>query len=202
MKNVRNEGVTDDALSTLNLSLGASLSTSGDICTTTGTPTPTNPPFLMMHLPDEPVLLQAVARVALRHAQLDYMLKMAVKTLAGVTIEQALDATEYVGARELRERVKKLAKNAFGEGPALIKFQALLTRCARATDRRNDLLHNIWCRFLDGDAHVKTSTGLEPLPKAEELEALAREIKGLCVELNEARLEGYIHQALKYRANP
>jgi len=47
-------------------------------------------------------------------------------------------------ATELRERVKKLAKQKLGEGPALIQFHALLYRARLATEERNEILHSFW----------------------------------------------------------
>ena len=63
-------------------------------------------------LPEDPQVLAAVGKIALRHGQLDYALKMAVRSLAGITIREAIDATARQSSRDLRERVRRLARNA------------------------------------------------------------------------------------------
>jgi hypothetical protein len=69
----------------------------------------------------------------------------------GITVRQAVDATAYGGSRTLRDRVRKLASMQLGEGTALVKLQALMRQCERATERRNDLVHGIWAREWDGE---------------------------------------------------
>src|SRR5690349_10431417 len=95
-------------------------------------------------LPKDAKILSAIGVVALRQGQLDNALKMLVKTLANVTREEALDATAMQGGRELRERVRRLAKQRLGEGPALVKIDALLSRARVSTDERNEVLHSFW----------------------------------------------------------
>ena len=99
--------------------------------------------MMMFHIPEEPEILGTVGAITLRHSHLDHILRMTIKTLGGVSIEQALDATAFEGSEALRQRIRKLAKRKLGEGKALIQLQALLERCRRATARRNELVHNI-----------------------------------------------------------
>ena len=63
-------------------------------------------------LPDDQQVLAAIGKIALRHGQLDYVLKMAVRSLTGVSIDEALDATERQLSRELRTG-EKTCKKAF-----------------------------------------------------------------------------------------
>src|SRR5258708_10131041 len=100
--------------------------------------------MIYFKLPDDPALLAAVAKVAIRHGQLDYVLRMRVKSIERLTIRQGLDATERQGSAALRERVRKLARKKLGEGRALVLLDALLARSGRATRRRNQLLHGLW----------------------------------------------------------
>jgi hypothetical protein len=157
----------------------------------------TRSPFIVFHIPDNPALLQAVGVVALRHAHLDHTLKMTIKTLTGVSVGEALAATEYESSSSLRDRIRRLAKRAIGDGTALVRLQALMTRCKSATEKRNELMHSIWGRELDGDPQVRGSDGWRPLPTVEELETLARSIKSLTFELNNERLEGFLAEAMK-----
>ena len=71
---------------------------------------------ITFHVPGDLAFLQAVARVTICHAHLDYALRMCIKSLTGLGIEEALDATELEGSRMLRERIRKLARTRLGEG--------------------------------------------------------------------------------------
>jgi hypothetical protein len=153
--------------------------------------------MISFHVPDDPEWLQAYGTVSVRHAHLDYILRMMVKTLADVEISEALDATRREGSAALRERVRKLAKTKLGEGTALVKLQSLLERCGDATEKRNRLIHRICARELDGGPLMRTEDHRwEDLPPHNALGDLAEEIAALTAELNRERLEGYIRAAL------
>jgi hypothetical protein len=156
--------------------------------------------MLTFYLPADQRLLVALGKVALRHEHLNHILKMTIKSLAGLTVQEAIDATQYEGSKALRNRIRKLARKRLGEGEALLKLQALLTQAGRLTDRRNDLTHGLWAQELDGDPGVMGAPGeLQPLPSAEELETLVEEIWALTQELNRARLEGFLKIALEQK---
>ena len=153
--------------------------------------------MMMFHLPEDPGLLAAFGEVALRHEHLSHILRMTIKTFAGVEVNEALDATAFDGASLLRERVRKLAKQRLGEGQALVKVQALVERCRRATEKRNDYVHSVWAQELDGEAkRGDSSRGWRPIPTIEELHTLSQELLALTRELNHGRLEGFISEAL------
>ena len=156
--------------------------------------------MMTFHIPADPRVLTAVGEVAIRHGQLDHILRMTIKTLAGLTPQQALDATASHGSALLRERIGKLANQRLGEGSALLQIQAILERCRRATQRRDDLVHGLWARELDGDPAMRTSDhAWKPIPTVEELNALTSELVSLTDELNNARLEGFLAAALAAR---
>jgi hypothetical protein len=149
--------------------------------------------MISFHVPDDPALLSALGHVTLRHEHLNHCLRMTIKTLANLTVEQALDATAYDGSRQLRQRITKLARRELGEGQALLKLQALLERCRRATDARNELIHGIWAKELDGEPVRRSEDhSWHPLPSERELLDLAEEMRDLTENLNTARLEGFI----------
>jgi hypothetical protein len=152
-------------------------------------------------LPSDPVLLAAIGKIAVRHGQLDYVLRMTVKSIEGLGILDALDATERQSSSELRQRVRRLAKQKMGDGPALVRLDALLNRSRRATDRRNELLHGLWAADLDGLELIRhEGHDWRDVPTASELESLATELEALTFQLNEARLEGFLKQALEESA--
>jgi hypothetical protein len=156
--------------------------------------------MITFHVPDDKTLLAGFGEVALRHEHLSHILRMTIKTLARLRPQEALDATAYDGSRQLRERIRKLARRRLGESEALLKLEALLERCRRVTERRNELMHGIWAKELDGEPMRKGSDKKwYSLPTADELKALANEIWILSDELNTARLDGFLSAALTER---
>ena len=154
--------------------------------------------MMTFHVPEDQDLLVTLGIITLRHSHLHHILRMTVKTLAEVSVEQALDATARQGSAELRQRIRKLAKMRLGEGNALIQLQALLERCRRVTEWRNDLVHSIWAQELDGDAKVRTEDHKwKPIPTIDELNALSTELLSLTDELSNARSEGFLAQAIE-----
>ena len=114
--------------------------------------------MIYMGLPESEKTLAAIGAIAIRHGQLDYAFKMAVKDLAGVSVVEALNATAKQGSAFLRDRVQRLAKRRLGEATALVKLDAILNRARQATNQRNDLLHSLWAMELD-EAPVMKRTG-------------------------------------------
>jgi HAMP domain-containing protein len=152
------------------------------------------------HLPVDPDFLRAFAQLTIAHAHLDHMLRMTLKTVANISIEQALDATKYDGSRAMRDRVRKVARQSLGESRALVLLQAVLQRCERATARRNELVHNIIAKELDGDVVMMTDDHKwKSLPTAAQLDAVRDDIEHLWLELNRLRLEGEVHERLNAR---
>ena len=156
--------------------------------------------MITFYVPTDKDLLAAFGEVALRHEHLTHILRMTIKTLARLRVDEALDATVYDGSRQLRERIRKLARQRLGQGEALLKLQAILERCRRATDRRNELIHGMWAKELDAEPLRRGNDHTwHPLPTAEDLRALANELQRLTDELNTARLDGFLSEALAKR---
>jgi hypothetical protein len=153
--------------------------------------------MITFHVPEDQELLAALGEVTLRHEHMNHILKMTIKSLADLTPAEAILATVYEGSRQLRDRIRKLAKKRLGEGKPLLKLQAMLTTCKKLTDKRNELVHGLWARELDGDAHVRDGYGdPRPLPTVKELRELAQEIGVLTNQLNFERLEGFLKLAI------
>jgi hypothetical protein len=157
------------------------------------------PSMIYLHIPDDPSVVAAVGRIALRHGQLDYILRMTIKTLGGLSIQDALDATARLGSRDLRERIRKLARQRLGEGAPLLHLEAILQRAAKATDRRNHLLHTLWAHELDGAPVIRDEDNhtFRTIPTSGELDAVAGTLAKIATELNMARLDGFLSEALK-----
>ena len=157
--------------------------------------------LVALHIPTDRELLAAVGEVALRHEHMNYILRMTIKSLSGITATEAIAATKYESSRQLRDRVRGLARKRLGEGPALLKLQAIVASCEDLTEQRNDLIHGLWAIELDGDAHIRDAHGrARPVPTASKLYTLAAAIDALTTDLNHERLEGFLHEALSVRA--
>lgn len=155
---------------------------------------------MRFYVPEDNELLAAYGELSLRHEHLTHILRMTIKTLARLEISEALDATAYDGAARLRDRIRTLARQRLGEGEALLKLQAILERCKRATEKRNDLIHNVWGEELDGEPFRRGNDhSWQPLPTVEELKMLGEEISVLTESLNDARLLGFLAEALAKR---
>lgn len=153
--------------------------------------------MLIFYVPDDRELLAALGEVTLRHEHLSHILKMTIKSIAGLAIAETLDATQYDGARQLRECIHRLARKKFGTSEALLKLRALLNRAERLTDKRNRLTHGLWAQELDGDPGLMGAPGeLETLPSLDQLKTLASDLAELTREINSARLEGFLKEAL------
>ena len=156
--------------------------------------------MMMFHVPEDKDLLAAFGEISLRHEHLNYILRMTIKTLARLEVAEALDATAYDSASRLRERVRRLARQRLGDGEALLKLQAILEQCKRATEKRNELIHGVWGKELDGEPFRRGSDHTwQPLPTIVELKSLGDELQTLAAHLNHARLEGFLAEALAKR---
>lgn len=158
-------------------------------------------------LPRDRDVLAAFGAVALSHVHLDYILRLMVKTLAGITVDEARLATAGDGSAALRETVRRLAKDVMGETPEYLRTRALLTRCKILTGKRNKLMHGVCAREINtaamsddeimGDAiMLDEHLGSSPMPSATELLALAAEISRLVDEINNERRYGFIASAI------
>ncbi len=156
--------------------------------------------FVRFHVPKDQALLAAFGEMSLRHEHMNYILKMTIKTLAGITLDQALAETKYKGSRQLRNRIKTLARKALGNSAALLKLQALLRTSEALTEKRNNLVHGFCAKELDGDARISDAHGNErPLPTVGDLHALAKEIESHTKRLNLERRQGFLAKALQKR---
>jgi hypothetical protein len=165
--------------------------------------------FITFQLPDDPELLAAFGLVALSHAHLDHMLRLMIKTLANVTVDEARLATAREGSAALRDQVRKLAKSVMGDStPDFIKLKALLSRCRICTERRNALMHGICAQELNSDAvsdeefrgakvMLDEDLQMHPMPTTSDLRELSAGIESLVNEINQERRFGFIDEAMR-----
>ena len=75
--------------------------------------------MITFHVPDDKELLAAFGEIALRHEHLNHILRMTIKSLADLTPAEALAATKYEGSRQLRDRIRKIARRRLGDPASL-----------------------------------------------------------------------------------
>lgn len=143
--------------------------------------------------------IQAILGVlVVRHGHLEYILRMTIKSLCGLSIHDALTDTRKQGVAILRSRIEKEAKDRLGQCVALKKLLKWLRRSWKASDERNLYVHGLWARELDGPLQIqKEDFSWMPAPTTQELEILSNEIKNITDELNEDRLHGSLKEAIK-----
>ncbi|MBZ0248089.1 MAG: hypothetical protein K8F93_00375 [Burkholderiales bacterium] len=158
--------------------------------------------MVRFHIPDDQAFLAAVGRVALGHAHLDHVLRLAIKTLAGTTVSEARLATAGYSSAALRDEVRVLGKKALGDGPAYVMLRSMLTTAKLLSKRRNDLMHGIFAQEIDTDAESNGLIFQEPIVLNEELESapppttvslidLAKSIENHVDALNGFRISGF-----------
>lgn len=155
--------------------------------------------MIIFSLPDEEVQA-ALGRVAITHGHLEYILKMTIKSLSGRSIEDALNSTNKKQASTLRQLIEKEAKDKLGQCTELEQLLDFIGRAWKASDKRNQFIHNLWARELDGPLLFQNDGCTRcPAPTKEELDILSQEISAITSELNESRLRGTIFEAINHK---
>jgi hypothetical protein len=150
--------------------------------------------IVLLEIPDDCAILAAVGRIALRHSQLDYVLRLILKDASGeMDFHEAMRKTERDGAEKLRECVRRCLKDRLGK--QISDLDRLLQRAKAVSDERNDLLHSVWAKDKDGDFVMRGDEGVLSCPAIDELNELADRLATLVTDFNEARLRGFIEKA-------
>jgi hypothetical protein len=116
-----------------------------------------------------------------------------------MSISDAINATERNFSSRLRKKVRKFARNRIAEeSEALKRLDAILEQAATVTEKRNRLLHGLWARELDGEPVRRSEgTAFRQVPTVRELEEVAEEMARITDEIMEARLNGFLREALR-----
>ncbi len=149
----------------------------------------------VLSMPSDQELVMALSKLAIAHTQLELVLRYTVKTLSGLSIADALDATSQDRMPALRERIKQLFKEHKATPTEKVRLDALLQRAKRLTDKRNNFLHSVWSSTPEGRALMKGADhAWGPAPTAEDVQTVTSDLLALYQELNDARLHGFIAQ--------
>ncbi len=157
-------------------------------------------PMIQLAPPDDRDWLAAYGKVAAHSALLDLVMSMTIKVITEVSVEDALRATMRTPSSVLRERVRKLAKDRLGDGPAFIELEAILCLARAVSEERNNLIHSTFVRDEAGNLIIQDPVrGNLPLPSVKELETLASQIEHVHGMLNHSRSKGSLRAALDKR---
>ncbi len=160
----------------------------------------TKSPMIQLKPPDDRNWLAAFGKVAAHSALLDLVMSMTIKVITEVSVEDALRATKRTPASALRKRVRKLAKDRLGDGPAFIELEAILCMAEAVAENRNNLIHSAFVSDEAGNLIIQDPVrGHLPIPTAEGLETLASQIEQVHGTLNHSRLKGSLKAALGKR---
>jgi hypothetical protein len=144
-----------------------------------------------------------VGRIAIRHGQLDQMLRMTLKSIDDITTEEAWSRTGRMTSGLLCQCVRKAAKAAIGEGDAFMQIDALLIEAAGATEEINKIMHALWTFGEDGEHQNRPRGGpRQPAPTAFQLDVIANRLNAVAERLNHARRHGLLKEALEQRRSP
>lgn len=150
--------------------------------------------FMDLTIPNHPGLTEALGRMALAYTLLELVLRYTVKTIAGISVEEALDATSKERTAETRQRVRRLFVEKKHTAIEKANLDALLGKASRLADRRNGYLHSAWSVSSAGLVIIKSEDhSWGPAPKKEEVEGVASELLALGKEINRERLHGFIN---------
>lgn len=152
--------------------------------------------------------LMALGRLVIAHVHLDHMLKMTIKSLLGITIEEALQELSRKGGPELRRRIEQHSLETLNDETVTKRLMELLSRCRMASERRNYIAKSVYVRHLDGQRagqialHYPDKQTYDPPPSTEEVDRIADDVEALVREINHARLQGWLGQAISGIENP
>ena len=133
------------------------------------------------------------------HANLELVLKMCVKTLARLTVEEAMLAYDRANTSEVRDCIRRLFRQACKDERLRCKLQAMLGEAKQIAADRNRLVHRPWGTSKKGDLLTPDERWVwgNKIPTPDELNRLATRISDLANRLNHERLRGYIGDAVE-----
>jgi hypothetical protein len=151
----------------------------------------------ILRLPHDLLLVASVGRVAIAGAKLEYILRLTIKTIAGLALSKARADTKGKTFGPLRAKLQKIAKTHIADEDARTKLDEILTRAGDAVERRNRLIHDISYYTKQGKFLLKEDNNPARLyPTKTEINTIANDLLKIAKELNGARKSGFIFEAL------
>ncbi len=151
----------------------------------------------ILRLPHDLLLVASVGRVAIAGAKLEYVLRLTIKTIAGLALSKARTDTKGKTFGPLRAKLEKTAKIFISDEGVRAKLDEILSRAGDMVERRNRLIHDISYYTKQGKFLLKEDNNPARLyPTKTEINAIANDLLRIAKELNSARKTGFIFEAL------
>jgi hypothetical protein len=142
----------------------------------------------ILYMPKDREFLAAIGTLALRHEQMNYVLRLTIKSLTGLSIDEIMRETKRNSSKELRAKVRKNSKERPGLGDHSLKLQIALAECEILTTERNELIHGVCTKKPDGAVQIRDSVGTtRQIPSAKNIISLSRKIEKLTAHLDKIR---------------
>ena len=152
-----------------------------------------------LSVPADIKLLRALGRVNAAHANLELVLKMCVKTLARLSVEEAMLAYGRANTSEVRDCIRRLFRQVCKDEQLRCKLLAMLGEAKQIAEDRNRLVHRPWGTSKKGDLLTPDERWVwgKNIPTPDELNRLADRVSDLANRLNRERRKGFIRDAVK-----
>jgi len=143
------------------------------------------------YVPDG-AILRELGRLQIVHSHLDHMLRLAIKRMLGISIDDPGYWNETRGmSAALRERARELIAERYGDDDDTADvLNKVLDDAEEATTLRNRALHSVWMKAPDGepvlhdrDNVLKVHVSFQ-LPLVETLVSISERIKRVQGVLN------------------
>lgn len=134
------------------------------------------------YVPDDDILRE-LGRLQIRHSHLDHTLRLAIKRMLGISIDDPGYWNETRGmASELRTRARERIAERYSDQNMADTLNKVLDDAEAATSLRNRLLHSVWMTapgegpvLHDRDSTLKIHVGYQ-LPTAAEIASVSERI--------------------------
>lgn len=121
-----------------------------------------------------------------------------MKSLSGLSGPKGLDPTRRNPISDIRNRIKKRFKKHNPSATEISRLDELLEKAKLLSGKRNSYLHRAWSETEAGQAILHgEDLQLEAAPSEAVIERVASEILALRKKINDARLHGFIHDAVQ-----
>lgn len=143
------------------------------------------------YVPDDDILRE-LGRLQVRHSHLDHTLRLAIKRMLGISIDDPGYWTESSGmAATLRLRARTLIAERYRDDDDMAgTLNKVLDDAETATTLRNRLLHSVWMKapdevpvLHDRDSTLKIHVGFR-LPTVEEVASVSERVERIQRVLN------------------
>ncbi len=143
------------------------------------------------YVPDDNILCE-LGRLQVRHSHLDHTLRLGIKRLLGISIDDPGYWNETRGmSAELRARARELIVDRYSDDPNMADIlNTVLDDAEDATTLRNRLLHSVWMKapggepcLHDRDNTLKIHVGFQ-LPTVGEVASVCERVERIQRVLN------------------